>query len=104
MLLNATDGIDLNPVDTEYGWTPLMWAINYGRKEIVKLLLQAATDPMDPNLVDNNDGRTPLIWAASVVGNRDIVEMLLAMDGIDLNRADTDGRTHGDCGNASCNG
>jgi ankyrin repeat protein len=48
-----------------------------------------AKDGIDPIPVDTECGygRTPLLWAV-MSGHKEIVELLLAMDGIDPNRVD----------------
>jgi ankyrin repeat protein len=52
-------------VDVDYktnsGRTPLLWAIERGRKVVVKLLIEKATE-MDP--IDSGFSRTLLSWAA----------------------------------------
>ncbi|CUS10046.1 unnamed protein product, partial [Tuber aestivum] len=59
LLLERVD-VDPNLADN-FKRTPLLWAVENGRTEAVKLLLERAD--VDPNLADN-DGRTPLLWTA----------------------------------------
>jgi Ankyrin repeats (many copies) len=49
-LLLVIDGINLNPVDTEYSRTPLLWAAIQGHEEIVGLLLMK--DGVNPDSAD----------------------------------------------------
>ena len=64
---------DVNQRDS-VGLTPLMWAAEYGREEVVKLLLlQKHTQP---NLPDMEHGRTALSWAAGS-GHVGVVRLLL---------------------------
>jgi ankyrin repeat protein len=72
-MLLAMDGINPNPVDPEFGRTPLLWAAIDGHKEIVKMLL--AVDGIDLNPVDPEYGQTPLLWAATNE-HQEIVELL----------------------------
>lgn len=64
------EGADLEARD-KYGWTALIIAAYWGRKEIVKMLLDAGADV---NVVDK-DGFTALHYAASG-GYKEVVEML----------------------------
>lgn len=82
-------GADANELD-DHGSTPLMWASDYGRPEIVEVLL---SDPslVDVDCPDRRMGRTAL-HAAAVCGHLDIVELLLA-SGAATDRTDHDGRT-----------
>jgi ankyrin repeat protein len=54
------------------GRTPLSWAVENEREDIVELLLK--TGKVDVNSSDNND-QTPLAWAKEM-GNEVIVELL----------------------------
>ena len=60
--------VDPNCVGNQ-GTTPLFEAILFGRKEVVKLLLDARADPNQ----GHQHGRTPIHWAARR-GHRDVVE------------------------------
>jgi ankyrin repeat protein len=59
-VLLDTGKVDVNAKDND-GQTPLYWAVENGRKGIVKLLLD--TDEADVDAKDKC-GRTPLYWAA----------------------------------------
>jgi ankyrin repeat protein len=77
---------ELDSKDSYYGKTPLIWSAEYGRQEVVRLLLEQGAD------VNANDRRkrTALYWA---VGNRDeaIVRLLLKHHA-DVNSRDDGGR------------
>ncbi|KAF2628424.1 hypothetical protein BU25DRAFT_35405 [Macroventuria anomochaeta] len=62
------------------GSTPLIWATQNRRRDIVELLL--STNKVDVN-AKNNIGRTPLMLAAQT-RHRDVVELLLSTDKIDV--------------------
>ena len=57
-LLLEVGGVDVNVADDWMGWTPLVWAANHSRVDVVKFLLDYPDT--DPN-VANLDGRTPLM-------------------------------------------
>ena len=57
-LLLEVVGVDVNVADDWMGWTPLVWAANHSRVDVVKFLLDYPNT--DPN-VANLDGRTPLM-------------------------------------------
>ncbi|KAJ3536429.1 hypothetical protein NM208_g6716 [Fusarium decemcellulare] len=71
------------------GRTPLSWASENDKTELVRLLLGIAA--IDPNLRDK-DGRTPLSRAAEN-GNVSVVLLLLENADVDANRKDRDGQT-----------
>ena len=76
--------------DTEYGWTPLLWAAQNGHEAVVKLLL--ADDRVYPDSKDTEYGRTPLSWAAGK-GHEAVVKLLFEK-GADVESKDTKyGRT-----------
>ncbi|KAF3482083.1 uncharacterized protein GIQ15_04842 [Arthroderma uncinatum] len=104
------DGFDIDMRDT-YGRTTLMWASIGGHADVVKLLLKIPEaevnakegislnpakwplfrrlfnlDKIDVNLKDNGS-MTPLAYA-SKQGNKDVVELLLRIRGIDVNTRD----------------
>ncbi|OKL62160.1 hypothetical protein UA08_02170 [Talaromyces atroroseus] len=66
-------GAEVNSKDSEYGRTPLLWAIVNGYEAIIKLLLDkgAVID-----LKDDAYGQTPLSWATKY-GHETIVKLLL---------------------------
>lgn len=71
------------------GRTPLLWAVQSGREDTVKLLLElgkAGTDSKD------QFGRSPLSWAAQS-GSEDITKLLLDLGKADTNSKDSRGRT-----------
>ncbi|KAN0074268.1 Ankyrin repeat-containing domain protein [Elaphomyces granulatus] len=76
-LLLAKDNIDVN------FWTPLYHACRMGDVSIVRQLL--ARDDVNPNTIERSyEAMTPLLVAISS-RNTEIVELLLAKDGIDVN-------------------
>jgi len=77
---------DLGAKD-ENGWTPLMLSVNYGKPEIVKLLIDRGSDP---NTTDN-DG-TSALTRAVLNCNLDIMKILLDR-GATTNSADNLGWT-----------
>ncbi len=100
--LLATAKIDVDSKDND-GWTPLTYAAANGHDAVVKLLL--ATKKVDINAKDTTDDRTPLGWAAAKacskekygqmpLGDRvfngygEIVKMLLAEEGFEVNPKD----------------
>ena len=80
-------GADLNfPVRDQ---TPLIYAIKFSKPEIVKMLLAAGADPHQADLMY---GESPL-GAAVLVGNFEIVEMLVNVYKADVNHRSKPGRT-----------
>jgi len=80
---------DLNQKDS-FGFTPLIWAAQYGHEGIVELLL--AQKNVDPDLSDMPDNRPPLWWAATN-GHEGVLKLLLAREDVDPERRDNGGRT-----------
>jgi len=78
---------DINHVNNA-GSTAFILAVEYGFKDIVKLLLRKRR--CDINHV-NNDGWTALIYAAHK-SHKDIVQLLVDQ-GCDVNRANNNGNT-----------
>ena len=72
-----------------HGKTPLMWAAEYGRDSVVKLLLRRKD--ISPDRSDN-DGRTPLSWAAEY-GRDGIVKLLLEREDVSPDKPDNDSTT-----------
>ena len=65
-------GADVNAVD-KGGWSALMFAVFWGRSEVVKILLDADANP---NVV-SNAGSTALIHSGFFDSNVEVVKMLL---------------------------
>ena len=81
---------DIDPArQDKFGRTPLSYAAEYGRTEVVKTLL--CDERIDPDRQDNR-GRTPLSYAAAN-GHTEIVKTLLCDDRVDPDRQDEEGRT-----------
>ncbi|TFK20859.1 ankyrin, partial [Coprinopsis marcescibilis] len=90
-LLLDVRGIDAACADAK-GWTPLMCASKRGNAEMVKHLL-GVLDTSNANAANHN-GDTALLLAASK-GYPEVIEVLLQVDGLDINinAADNAGRT-----------
>lgn len=68
-----SQGIDKIEVpDKRNGWTPLRWAVEFGRSEAVPLLLEAGADMHAKGVKDR---KTPLL-AAATQGDTDTLEMM----------------------------
>jgi ankyrin repeat protein len=65
--------------------TPLIWAIELGRRDIVNALLSAGVD-----VNERDSSGTPLI-VATMRGNKEIVELLLGTGKVDINSESYDG-------------
>ena len=87
-ILNINDINEENGYE-ENGYTALIRAISYRKKEIYKLLLQRAD--IDVNVQDEK-GRTALYWA-SFWGHTQIVKTLLKRPDIDVNVQENRGWT-----------
>jgi ankyrin repeat protein len=78
--------VDLESRD-DNGQTPLSWAVQYGRKAVVELLVSKGV-----NLESrDNEGQTPLSWAARD-GRKAIVELLVEK-GANIDSKDNSGWT-----------
>ncbi|TFK24848.1 ankyrin [Coprinopsis marcescibilis] len=86
-LLIGLGGIDVNAHDAR-GWTTLMYACHSGDQSVVGSVLEVKADV---NAVDVS-GRTALFYWA-VWGKSVIVKRLLRVKGVDVNRADKNGKT-----------
>jgi ankyrin repeat protein len=80
-LLVNQPNVELNNIDID-GYTPLLWAVSKGNKEIVALLLAKGANPniakqYRGGVVSRIDGLTPLEWAEER-GMDDIADMLQA--------------------------
>ena len=80
-------GVDVNKVDSDYGYTPLYLAAERGHIDIVKLLINNGANISEKS----SDGETPLYWVARE-GYVDIVKLLLSA-GADPYIADNEGET-----------
>jgi ankyrin repeat protein len=92
--LLETAGVELNAAltdDEDAGDTPLYYAAQKNRLDVLKLLIAAGAD-LNMGRVD--DGYTPLHIAAQY-GHAGVVSVLLETPGVDLNAALTDDRDAG---------
>lgn len=83
------EGGDVNGVHHEGGWTSLLFACQYNRKEVVEILLKHGG--VDIEAKTEGDADTPLT-IASYNGYADIVQLLLD-NGAKANATDAYGRT-----------
>jgi len=87
--LIGMEDCDLNQRDS-LGFTPLIWASQYGHEGMVELLL--AQKNVDPDLPDTSDNQSPLSWA-SENGHEAALKLLLAREDVDPESRDNDGQT-----------
>ena len=85
-LLNA--GADVNYVNPENGYTPLMWSARYGKNECMELLIKAGADMNISDLHDDD----ALMLSSTHVGNIKCVKLLLEA-GADVNHTNWQGAT-----------
>ena len=67
-----TNGVDINAGDSEFGVTPLSWAVLLDDTEIAKFLIEKGADVN----MKNRDGSTPL-HSAAFLGRAEIAELLI---------------------------
>ena len=65
VLLSASD-IDLYAICSK-GWTAFMYACQYGRYDIVKMLLDKMNNQVDMNVKDHAYKQTAFMWACSTI-------------------------------------
>jgi ankyrin repeat protein len=88
-ILLATERVDPNREDSEYSRKAVLYGYTTDRDWGLEML--RAVDRIGPN--HKPSGRTPLLWAA-MGGHKEVVELLLTIDGINLNSVDPEyGRT-----------
>ncbi|KYO24245.1 2-5A-dependent ribonuclease [Alligator mississippiensis] len=80
------EGADVN-AKVDYGWTPLLTAVQADNEEMVQLLLDHGAEPC----LRKANGATPLILAG-IVGNVKLLELFLSK-GSDINECDDNGFT-----------
>jgi ankyrin repeat protein len=73
------------------GQTLLSYAVQYGQKDLVEVLLNFTEDKIDVNSSDNK-GRTPLSYAVENKHGADILQLLIFHQA-DVNLADNEGRS-----------
>ena len=71
-LLLETNEVEIDPIDDEYGRTPLSWAVDGRNEAVVGLLLESGAN------IDSIDklGQSPLWWAAEQ-GHEKVARLLL---------------------------
>ena len=84
-IINAGD--DVNHINKENGYTPVMWAARYGHPECMELLIIAAADVNKTGCDDS-----ALMFVSAYKGNIRCVELLLKA-GADVNKEDGQGVT-----------
>ncbi|KAL4883020.1 ankyrin repeat-containing domain protein [Aspergillus karnatakaensis] len=85
LLEDERSRFEVNYYDTEQHTTMLMWAIQMGWEEMVKLLLEKGADPNYGNLSYAASART------TISDSVECLKLLLALDGVDVNRLDSRG-------------
>jgi ankyrin repeat protein len=86
VIRHLANGVDVD-VKNDFGFTPLLKAAQFGRREVAELLIAKGADVS----VKDKFGRTPLHCAVDE-GHTEIVELLIAK-GADVNGKDNGGRT-----------
>ncbi|TFK20824.1 ankyrin, partial [Coprinopsis marcescibilis] len=91
--LMGVEGVDVNLAD-RHGQTAMYAAVAHGRAGLVKaMLLRGGVDVNDRAAIElYGCDHTPLTLV-SMTGQRDIVQLLLEAEGIDVNGAGSDGET-----------
>uniref|UniRef100_H2ZU23 Ribonuclease L n=1 Tax=Latimeria chalumnae TaxID=7897 RepID=H2ZU23_LATCH len=80
------NGADVNH-ETDFGWTPLLSAVQANKEDVVKQLLAHGANPLHRK----KNGATPFILAG-IVGNRKLLKLFLS-EGADINECDKNGFT-----------
>jgi len=86
VIRHLANGVDVN-VKNDFGFTPLLKAAQFGRREVAELLIAKGADVS----VKDKFGRTPLHCAADE-GQTEVAELLIAA-GADVNGRDNGDRT-----------
>ena len=86
VIRHLANGVDVN-VKNDFGFTPLLKAAQFGRREVAELLIAKGADV---NAKNDEDG-TPLHLAADR-GHTEVVELLITA-GADVNAKDDEGET-----------
>lgn len=84
------DQKDLKQRAIDQNWAPLSYAVQWGDKATVKLLLEQGKGDMN---IIYQDGRTPLSYAAGKWNKSAVVRLLLKREDVDANSKDAEGRT-----------
>ena len=85
-LIDVVQFLNTTPDLLEWGWTPLHWAADVARIELVQLLLERGADAN----VHDRSGATPLFNAAEHTSE---LVLVLLNAGADINNQDDTGRT-----------
>ncbi|TFK21921.1 ankyrin [Coprinopsis marcescibilis] len=92
VFLIGVEGVDVNLADRR-GQTAMFAAVAHHRAGLVKaMLLRGGSDVNRATTQYYGHACTPLTWA-SMTGQRDIVQLLLEAEGIDVNGVGSDGET-----------
>ncbi|KAK3263835.1 hypothetical protein CYMTET_27385, partial [Cymbomonas tetramitiformis] len=75
---------DLDP----YGWTPLFWAVDGGKVDAVRALLNHGAD-----VTKGRDGWSALMWACGGIQSEEIVQVFLEEFSADPNAVSADGKS-----------
>jgi len=81
--------VDVNARAWNTGYTPLIWAVQFNRLDVIKLLLEHGADA---DLCDAQ-GYTPLHWACRYADNRTAIALFLLEAGADAGSRRHDGKT-----------
>ncbi len=93
LLIHA--GADIKKIDLLWGWTPLHWAVCFGKTDCLKLLITAGSNIN--KRAKKCNGYTPLCLAASIsnwrsIENKHSVEILISA-GAQVTKTDFNGNT-----------